>query len=150
MNPFKTIMPAQKVTRPIRVIKSMKFEFAKATEVTELVQKSDELKEKYKGYTRFFMVPDTLGVWLCRILPGFNNEYEKDDDIILVEREFFGIPNKDYIMTPYRAKKILMQDDCSSYDILQCGDVDECIKAIDGGFGFAYILDQKTELVQRY
>jgi len=47
----------------------MKFEFVKATEITEIAMTNPEYKKN--GYLRVFICPDVLDIWLLRILRGY-------------------------------------------------------------------------------
>ena len=69
-------------------------EFAKYYNVSDIVDTMMEKKEidcyptgedKYKGV---YVCEDSNDFWISRILKGYNEEYEKDDDMYLVERNF--------------------------------------------------------------
>lgn len=72
-------------------------EFAKYYNVSNIVDTMMEKKEidcyptgdgKYKGV---YVCEDSNDFWISRILKGYNEEYEKDDDMYLVERNRIDI-----------------------------------------------------------
>ena len=72
-------------------------EFAKYYNVSDIVDTMMEKKEidcyptgedKYKGV---YVCEDSNDFWISRILKGYNEEYEKDDDMYLVERNKIDI-----------------------------------------------------------
>lgn len=110
----------------------MKFEFAKATDVTKLAFQCNPLYQN-GGYTKVFLTQDVNDVHLLRVLP----EYEKGDGIIL---EYDKIPNekKGQALTMARAKRILTDDELENYDYACFDDMIEVLKEVDGGFGINY------------
>lgn len=72
-------------------------EFAKYYDVSKVVDDMQE-KEEIDGYPtgddRFkgvYVCMDTNDFWICRILKGYNEEYEQDENMYLVERNRFSI-----------------------------------------------------------
>lgn len=72
-------------------------EFAKYYDVSRIVGEMQEKEEifgyptdddKFKGV---YVCMDTNDFWICRILKGYNEEYEQDEDMYLVERNKFSI-----------------------------------------------------------
>lgn len=72
-------------------------EFAKYYDVSRIVeemQKKEEIfsyptnNDKFKGV---YVCMDTNDFWICRILKGYNEEYEQDENMYLVERNKFSI-----------------------------------------------------------
>lgn len=72
-------------------------EFAKYYDVSKIVddmQDKEEIdcypigNEKFKGV---YVCMDTNDFWISRILKGYNEEYEQDEDIYLIERNKFSI-----------------------------------------------------------
>lgn len=72
-------------------------EFAKYYNVSDIVDTMMEKKEikcyptgedKYEGV---YVCEDSNNFWISRILKGYNEEYEKDDDMYLVERNKIDI-----------------------------------------------------------
>lgn len=72
-------------------------EFAKYYDVSRIVEEMQEKEEifsyptdddKFKGV---YVCMDTNDFWICRILKGYNEEYEQDEDMYLVERNKFSI-----------------------------------------------------------
>lgn len=72
-------------------------EFAKYYDVSKIVDDMQAKKEidcyptgedKFKGV---YVCMDTNDFWISRILKGYNEEYERDDNMYLVERNKFSI-----------------------------------------------------------
>lgn len=72
-------------------------EFAKYYDVSKIVEDMQTKEEifsyptdddKFKGV---YVCMDTNDFWICRILKGYNEEYEQDEDMYLVERNKFSI-----------------------------------------------------------
>ena len=72
-------------------------EFAKYYDVSKIVddmQTNEEIdgystgEDKFKG---IYVCMDTNDFWICRILKGYNEEYEQDENMYLVERNKFSI-----------------------------------------------------------
>ena len=112
----------------------MEFEFAKHTEVTDLAL-SINTEYKTNGYTRIFLCPDVHDVWIGRILPGFNEDYESDKDSFLLEIEKVSNDFKGQKLTPTRVRRILVNDELENWDYKQSNDINELIDILDGGFG---------------
>lgn len=144
-----------------------KMEFAKYYNVTKVLE--DMLKEDDKlfsyqegNYQGLYICQDTHDFWVCRILEGYNEEFEQEEGSWLVERnkidkydllEFIQQDDEDKLeintrglrddaIDSFEAKElikfvILYDDDkgLEGWDNTQCDSLDECIKVIDGGFG---------------
>lgn len=144
-----------------------KMDFAKYYNATSVL--NDLLKEKDKlssypenPFEGIYVCMDTHDFWICRILKGYNSEYEKDENSYLVERnkidkyyllEFIQQDEEDKLEISNRAirdnvidtfevkdliKYVIMYDDnegLSNWDFVQCDDIEECLKVIDGGWG---------------
>lgn len=144
-----------------------KMEFAKYYNVTKVLD--DMLKEDNKlfsyqeGYCEgLYICQDTHDFWVCRILEGYNEEFEKEEGSWLVERnkidkydlldfirqddedkvDVVGRQSRDIVIDSFEAKDlieyvILYDDDkgLEGWDNTQCDSLDDCIKVIDGGFG---------------
>jgi hypothetical protein len=120
----------------------MKFEFAKYTEVTPFAL---NINPEYieAGYNRVFVCTDTNDYWLVRVLPGYNKEYEKDSEKILLERNNIPKDFKRDMMTEDKLRKILTEDDFSNWDIGEYSQIEDLIEDIDGGFGINNLQEQK-------
>lgn len=119
----------------------MKFEFAKYTEITDFAFRiMPELKEN--GYIRMFICPDSNNYWLQRILKGFDEEYEKDDDSYILERQMLPMDRKGERLSINKLKKLLLEDDGGNYDYKQSYEIEELIKMVDGGFGILNLNEQ--------
>jgi hypothetical protein len=112
----------------------MKFEFGKYSEVTELAHRVNG-EYKMNGYTRIFMCPDVNDVWLARILPGFNEDYEREEGCFLLERDKIPHETKGQELTANRAQRILREDSFDNWDILQGYSEKELLDNLDDGFG---------------
>lgn len=72
-------------------------EFAKYYDVLKIVEDMQEKEEIYSypmGDDKFkgvYVCMDTNDFWICRILKGYNEEYEQDKNMYLVERNKFSI-----------------------------------------------------------
>lgn len=118
----------------------MEFEFAKYTEITDLVFKlKPEMKNE--GYVRFFICPDVYDFWYVRILEGFNEDYEREEGSFILERDKISMDRKGEKLTLSKVKMIIQDDDGSNYDLEQGYDLEELIDWLDDGFG---ILNRKT------
>lgn len=72
-------------------------EFAKYYDVSKIVDDM-QTKEEIYGYPTgedkfigIYVCMDTNDFWICRILKGYNEEYEQDENMYLVERNKFSI-----------------------------------------------------------
>lgn len=118
----------------------MKFEFAKYTEVTDLALK---LRPSYleEGYTRFFICPDVWDYWYVRILKGYDEDYEEEEDSFILERN--KIPKnggRSENLSLKKLKEIILEDDLGNWDLKQGFDEESLIDLLDDGFG---ILNRK-------
>lgn len=112
----------------------MKFEFAKYTDVTKL---AFELNPEYEknSYVKVFLCEDTKVFWISRVLKGFNEEYEEDEDSYLVERERVDKTSRAEKLKLPRAKQIVASDELENWDYYQYDSLEEAIESIDGGYG---------------
>ena len=87
-------------------------EFAKYYDVSNIVEDMMNKKEvdcyptgedKYKGV---YVCEDSNDFWISRILKGYNEEYEKDDDMYLVERNKIDIYEVMYKLHELYGKKL--------------------------------------------
>jgi hypothetical protein len=118
----------------------MEFKFAKYTEITDLAL---EVNPEYKkaGYTRIFICPDVWDYWLVRILPNYNEEYEPEEGVHILERNKVEKLHRGEELTMRKLKAILIEDDFSNYDLETGHHIEDMITdMIDGGFG---ILNRK-------
>ena len=111
----------------------MKFEFGKATEITDFAK--DQFNEMYEIYKRIFITTDTNDYHILRILEGYDKDYEKCEDSYVLEWQKISKNRKDNITGMLKLKKILSEDDGSNWDCKQYDSLQECIDNVDGGFG---------------
>lgn len=139
LNIVVTFINNQRISNYI-TIKNM-FEFAKYTEITDLAFK---LNPDYQtsGYIRIFICPDVNDYHLVRVLKGFNEEYEKDENSFLLERNKIEKDRKQDKLTLSKVRSILINDEFDNWDIFQFDSLKDAINELDGGFG---ILNLKEE-----
>jgi hypothetical protein len=141
-------------------------EFAKYHNVTN---KLNELisKEKVSSYTKdyckgLYICNDTHDFWICRIVEGYNEEFEQEEGKWLVERnrlnkydfidfleDKYGdklhVKNRrdrdsviDHLTTDFTIENIILMDDdkgLEGWDNHECDSYNEAVDLIDGGFG---------------
>lgn len=117
----------------------MNLDFGKYTECTELAKEIDS--GHFGDYEKVFICPDTRNFWVCKILVGYDEEYNQDESSTLIERnniEDFcarnlraGLEDKELAMLVLEADA---QDGCN-WDVTQCDSLDEAVEHVDGGFG---------------
>ena len=112
----------------------MRFEFAKFTDVTEYAH---SLELAYLEYEKVYICPDTNDAWIGRILVGYDDEYNKNPEKVLVERNNIdGYGAKYYnIKSPNYAKMVLQEDDFCNWDVYECESLAEAIELLDDGYG---------------
>lgn len=111
----------------------MKFEFAKYTDITDYAKK---VVPEYNEYERVFICPDVWDFWICRILKGFNEDYEESPESFLVERNKIPMKSKgERISSTYKLKLILEEDDFGNWDCKEADSLEKCIEIVDGGYG---------------
>lgn len=117
----------------------MEFEFAKATDVTEL---AFSLNERYvdNKYSKIFLIPDTNDAHIIRLLPGVGVGYEKDNDHMIIEHELAPNTYKREPMTEDRARSILTNDELENWEyVIEINDEDTAIEDyVDAGWGINY------------
>lgn len=112
----------------------MIFEFAKATEVTELAHKCNP-DYKTSGVIRVFLCLDVWDIWVYRIYENRNIDFETEEGKYLLERDRVGKENKSDKLSIFRAKRILENDSFEVWDSEESYDIEELIEMVDGGFG---------------
>lgn len=68
--------------------------FAKYYDVTDFTKKMVQygaIDYEINNYEGIYVCKDTLDFWICRILKGYNEEYDEDENSYLVERDKFSI-----------------------------------------------------------
>ena len=116
----------------------MEFNFAQYTEITDYAFKVNP-NYKNEGYVRFFICPDVNDFWFVRVLVGSRYDdiegYVDCDNHYILERN--NIPNskKAENVTLSKLRKIIEEDDGSSWDLKQGYDLEELIDMLDDGFG---------------
>lgn len=112
----------------------MKFEYAKYTDVTELAFEMNPLYAE-NGYVKVFMCEDTKVFWISRVLKGFDEEYEHDENSYLVERKRIDKFDRIEKLSVGKAKRLLKSDELENWDYYQFDSLEEAIESIDGGYG---------------
>jgi len=113
---------------------NMEFKFGKYTEITEFAFKINPDYKKH-GYIRFFVCPDVWDFWFIRILKGYNEEYEKQENSYILERNKIAMDVKGENLNITKLKNIIKEDDGENWDIQQSEDINKLIDMIDNGFG---------------
>jgi len=131
--------------------------------LNEMLEEENKLFSYQKDYCQgLYICMDTHDFWICRILEGYNEEFEQEEGSWLVERnkidkydllEFIQQDDEDKLEITSRhsrdvaidsfevkdlIKYVILYDDdkgLEGWDNTQCDGLDECIKVIDGGFG---------------
>ena len=118
--------------------KTMKFEFAKYTEITDY---AFEVNPNYKneGFVRFFICPDVTDFWFVRILANHNEDYAIEEGCFVLERNNIPKARREEL-TLAKVKKIILEDDGCNWDIQSGYDIENLIDMLDDGFG---ILNRK-------
>lgn len=111
----------------------MRFEFAKATDITTFAK--SEMPEMYGEYEKIYITPDTNDYHILRILKGFDEDYEVNENKVIIEHQMIPKTKTDKIHTLEKLRKILEEDDGGNYDYKVKNSVEECIEIVDGGFG---------------
>jgi len=112
---------------------NMKFEFGKATDITEFAKKNFE--GMYEEYEKIYITTDTNDYHILRILKGYDEDYETNGDKVILEHQMIGKAKQETINSMRKLKSILEEDDGGNYDYEAKDSVDECIEIVDGGFG---------------
>jgi len=116
----------------------MELEFAKYTDVTKLAKKVDS--GFYGEYEKILICPDTNNFWVAKILKGYDGTYERNEDVVLIERnniDDFSAKDLKIYTASNLAREVLTSDseDGSNWDNLECESVEEALEEIDSGFG---------------
>lgn len=122
----------------------MEFKFAIYTEVTDFAH---QVNPEYKnsGYTRLFICPDTLDFRLVRILPGFNEEYDEEEDSIVIEEKLVPkLMGRGQELTLNTLKGILTEDNFESHNFFVVYSMEQVREQLEGGFG--EVLNWKDEI----
>lgn len=112
----------------------MKFEFAKYTEITDLVFEINP-NCKNEGFVRFFICPDVWDFWFVRVLEGYNEDYETEEGSYILERAKIEMSRKGENLNISKVRNIIINDDGSNYDFHHGYDIEELIDMLDNGFG---------------
>lgn len=144
-------------------------EFAKYYNVTnklnEMLERKETILFSYtKDYCKgLFICEDTHDIWICRILEGYNEDYEQEEGKYLIERnkidkyefceflqkqinddsEIDNRRTRDYYIDECFSINdvieniILMDDDngLENWDIKKCNSYEEAINVLDDGYG---------------
>lgn len=112
----------------------MIFEFAVATDVTKLAHKLNPDYEN-SSITKVFLTQDVWDTHLHRVVKDYNKDYEHEEGVYMLEWEKIPHDYKGQKLDLKRAKKILEEDDFSSWDVMECYSEEEAVEEVDGGFG---------------
>ena len=93
---------------------NMKFEFGKATDITEFAKKNFE--GMYEEYEKIYITTDTNDYHILRILKGYDEDYETNGDKVILEHQMIGKARRETINSMRKLKSILEEDDGGNYD----------------------------------
>lgn len=111
------------------------FKFAQYTEITDLAFKANPGYDD-GNYKRFFLCLDTHDFWLVRIQEGWNQEYERQEGMWLLERDKIEKDSKGEDVTFEKLIDILENDSFENWDVYENEDLDELLTDyVDGGYG---------------
>ncbi len=116
---------------------NIRFEFAKVTEVTDMAH---SLNKEYEnnGISRIFLCPDTISIWVYRLLENISGEYEYKPGSFLIERQQIDKP-KELRLTIDLARSILLSDNMAVWDSIEAHSIEEVYDILDGGYGWGII-----------
>ena len=128
--------------------KMSKLEFGKYTEVTKRAKEFN--KEFFNENERVFICPDVHNFWIAKILVGINEDYEEQEDCVLIERNNIDEVNVKYLKMPHRLSDDELIDlilnidseDGSNWDVLECDSIEDAIEQLSDGFGI--ILEEEA------
>ena len=123
----------------------MKLEFAKYTEVTTRAKEINS--DFFKEYEKVFICPDVHDCWVSKILVGFNENYEEQEDCVLIERnkiDDYSAKHMKVIDASTLIDGVLKADseDGTNWDVLECDSVEDAIEQLEDGFGI-FLEDDK-------
>ena len=81
------------------------------------------------------MCLDVNDFWIIRVMEGFNEDYEREDGVYLLERNKIPKDSKRQTLSLTKAIELIKEDDFSNWDVEEYTYLDELIEDIDGGFG---------------
>ena len=146
----------------------MSLEFLKVYNVTKLIKEERENLFSYEdvGYTEVYISMDVRDAHVFRIIEGYNNEFEKEEGIYLVEREMISkidiaeklleldghykmVSSKieaDEIIKRHSRRKValatlLLDNDngLENYEAEECFSLEEAREMVEGGYGIAVL-----------
>lgn len=115
----------------------IRFEFAKVTEVTDMAHSLNKEYEE-NNIQRVFICPDTLCVWIYRLIPDLNKEYEYQKGVFLLERGQVD-KQRGLKLNIDQVRSILINDNFDCYDSVQACSIEEIFDILDGGYGCGII-----------
>ena len=98
---------------------------------------------EHRTYKRLFICPDVNNFWLVRILKGFDEDYEEDNDSYILERTGLYMEVKGQSLNCLLLKELLLEDDFINWDMYVSYDLKELLDRVDDGYG---ILNLKEDL----
>ena len=109
------------------------FEFAVATDITEFAKATNP--DLYDQYEKIFITPDVTDYHVLRVLKGYGEDYENQEDSFILEHQMIPKRRQDSISSLTKLTYILLQDDGGNWDYGVFNSISECIEEVDGGFG---------------
>lgn len=111
----------------------MKFEFAKATDITEFAKKN--FPEMYGGCKKIFITTDVNDYHILRVIEGYGKDYEEEEGSFILEWQKIYKMKTDKISSLNRLKKILEQDDGGNWAYTVFSSFGDVMERVDGGYG---------------
>lgn len=140
-------------------------EFAKYYDVTKKIKDKIMAESEltgYKDYKGLYVCKDVHSFWICRVLEDMNNKYKRQPGKYLIERNLiekeelieylekknnceYNISNREQrdvfidrmtkVKTIYNLFELDAINGLENWDTFSCDSFEECLEAIDGGFG---------------
>lgn len=110
----------------------MEFQLAKPTDVTVLAQ--SRIPEMYGDYEKIFITSDINDYHILRILKGFGQDYNPNENKVILEHQIIPKSKTEGIHTLEILRKILDQDDGENYNYIVKDTVEECIQILNHRF----------------
>mgnify|MGYP003649751433 CR=1 FL=1 len=111
----------------------MEFTFGKATEITKFAK--EKHPDTYEHCERVFIAPDTNDYHILRVIAGYGEDYEPEEGSYILEVQMIPKMKREEIHNLAKLDSILECDDGGNYAFSVKNSIEECLEAVDGGFG---------------
>jgi len=116
----------------------MNMKFAKYYEITELAKEVNP--DMFNEYEKIFICSDTNTFWLAKILADYNEDYEPSIGTYMLERNNIEKSFKGEQLSLIDLNNLLIEDDGSNWDNLQCDSLEDALDNLDSGYGLGEII----------